>query len=111
MSSEQSPATSAGRPLNLGAIAVMVLLCLSWGFNQIAVKLALPDIPPLMMATLRSTGALFVVLLVARLRGIDLFKRDGTLNAGLFAGVLFGFEFVVIYQGLVWTTATRAVVF
>ncbi len=30
-----------GRPLSPGAIALMLLLCLSWGFNQIAVKLAL----------------------------------------------------------------------
>lgn len=111
MSTDISPATRAGRPLSLGAIAVMLVLCLSWGFNQITVKLALPDIPPLMMATLRSTGALGMVLLVAWVRGINIFKRDGTLAAGLVAGILFGFEFVVIYRGLVWTTATRAVVF
>ena len=28
----------------------MLMLCLSWGFNQIAVKLALPDVPPMMQA-------------------------------------------------------------
>jgi drug/metabolite transporter (DMT)-like permease len=101
----------AGRPLTLGAIAVMLLLCLSWGVNQVAIKLALPEIPPLTMATFRSAGGLLVVLLVARLRGIDLFKRDGTLAAGIWAGVLFGLEFIVIYRGLVWTSASRAVVF
>jgi len=89
----------------------MLLLCLSWGLNQVAIKLALPEIPPLTMATIRSTGGLLVVLLVARWRGIDLFRRDGTLQAGIWAGVLFGLEFVVIYRGLVWTSATRAVVF
>jgi len=26
-------------------------------------------------------------------------ERDGTLRAGLFAGVIFGFEFVLIYRG------------
>jgi len=101
----------AGRPLTIGAIAVMLLLCLSWGLNQVAIKLALPDIPPLTMATIRSAGGLMVVLLVARLRGVDVFRRDGTLTAGIWAGVLFGLEFVVIYRGLVWTSATRAVVF
>ena len=60
MSSQTSSA--AGRPLTLGAVAVMLVLCLSWGFNQIAVKLALPDIPPLMMATMRSIGGLIIVL-------------------------------------------------
>jgi len=103
--------SSAGRPLSPGAAALMLLLCLSWGFNQIAIKLALPDIPPMLQATIRSAGALPVLLLVAWLRGVKLFERDGTLGAGLFAGLLFGLEFVLIYRGLLLTTASRAVVF
>ena len=50
MSSETLPVSSAARSLSPGAIAVMLMLCLSWGFNQIAVKLALPDMPPLLQA-------------------------------------------------------------
>jgi drug/metabolite transporter (DMT)-like permease len=102
---------SAGRPLSPGAVALMLMLCLSWGFNQIAVKLALPDIPPMLQATIRSVGALPVLLLIARLRGVKIFVSDGTLGAGLFAGVLFGLEFVVIFRGLLLTSASRAVVF
>ncbi len=111
MSSEKLAIASAGRPLSPGAIALMLMLCLSWGFNQIAVKLALPDIPPMLQATIRSAGALPVLLLIARLRGVKMFASDGTLGAGLFAGLLFGFEFVLIYQGLLLTSASRAVVF
>ena len=110
MSSSQ-PIASAGRPLTPGAVALMLMLCLSWGFNQIAVKLALPDIPPMLQATIRSSGALVVLFLIARLRGVKLFERDGTLRAGLFAGLLFGLEFVLIYRGLLLTSASRAVVF
>lgn len=102
---------SAARPLTPVAIALVVMLCLSWGFNQIAVKLALPDIPPMLQGTIRSALALPVLLLIAWFRGARLFERDGTLAAGLFAGLLFGFEFVLIYAGLRLTTATRAVVF
>jgi drug/metabolite transporter (DMT)-like permease len=102
---------SAGRPLSPGAVALMLMLCLSWGFNQIAVKLALPDIPPMLQAMLRSVGALPVLLLIARLRGVKIFVSDGTLGAGLFAGLLFGIEFVLIYRGLLLTSASRAVVF
>jgi drug/metabolite transporter (DMT)-like permease len=102
---------SAARPLSPLAIALMLMLCVSWGFNQIAIKLALPDIPPMLQAALRSTGALPVLLLIARLRGVKIFTRDGTLGAGLFAGVLFGLEFVLIYRGLLLTSASRAVVF
>jgi drug/metabolite transporter (DMT)-like permease len=103
--------SSAGRPLTPGAVALMLMLCLSWGFNQIAVKLALPDIPPMLQATIRSSGALIVLFLIARLRGVKLFQRDGTLRAGLLAGVIFGVEFVLIYRGLLLTSASRAVVF
>ena len=102
---------SAGRPLSPGAVALMLVLCLSWGFNQVAVKLALPDIPPMLQATIRSAGALIVLFLIARIRGVRMFERDGTLRAGLLAGVIFGFEFVLIYRGLLLTSASRAVVF
>ena len=37
--------------------------------------------------------------------------RDGTLAAGLIAGLLFGVEFLLIYRGLLYTTASRAVLF
>lgn len=89
----------------------MVMLCLSWGFNQIAIKLALPDIPPLLQAAIRSAGGLIVIMLLAGLRGVPIFKRDGTLKAGLLAGLLFGLEFILIYRGLLYTSASRAVVF
>jgi drug/metabolite transporter (DMT)-like permease len=89
----------------------MLVLCLSWGFNQVAVKLALPDIPPMLQATIRSAGALIVLFLIARMRGVKMFERDGTLRAGLLAGVIFGLEFLLIYRGLLLTSASRAVVF
>ena len=108
-SDEMNP--SAGRPLSPGAVAWMLMLCLSWGFNQIAVKLTLSDVPPMLQAMIRSAGALPVLLLIARLRGVRMFERDGTLGAGLFAGLLFGLEFVLLFHGLKLTSASRAVVF
>ncbi|WFU45310.1 DMT family transporter [Bradyrhizobium sp. CB82] len=89
----------------------MLMLCLTWGFNQIAVKLVIPDIPPVLQATIRSMGALPVVFIIGTLRGARFFERDGTLAAGLIAGLMFGIEFVLIYQGLRFTPASRAVVF
>ncbi|MEH2511673.1 drug/metabolite transporter (DMT)-like permease [Nitrobacteraceae bacterium AZCC 1564] len=103
--------TAKARPLSATAIALMVMLCLSWGFNQISVKVALPDIPPLTQATLRSIGGLAVIMLIAWLRGVPMFTRDGTLRPGLIAGLFFGLEFILIYRGLVYTSASRAVVF
>jgi drug/metabolite transporter (DMT)-like permease len=99
------------RPLDALAAALVVMLCLSWGFNQVAVKLAIHDIPPLLQGAIRSVGATILVAGWCVLRGIPLFRRDGTLIPGLIAGTLFGFEFLFIYQGLAFTTATRAVLF
>jgi len=104
----QSPQS---RPLDALAVTVMLILCLTWGFNQVAVKLAIHDIPPLIQSASRSFIAAIFVGLWTQARGIALFKRDGTLLPGLAAGFLFALEFLLIYRGLIWTTATRATLF
>ncbi len=111
MSAEPSPIPPGGRPLTVGAIALVLMLCLTWGFNQIAIKLVLREIPPYTQAALRSAGGLMMILTIAWFRGVKLFERDGTLKAGLFIGTIFGVEFLVIFHGLELTTASRAVVF
>jgi rhomboid family GlyGly-CTERM serine protease len=97
--------------LDAVAIAVLILCCFLWGLNQVAAKAALPEVPALWQATLRSTGAALLVWLWAGRRGIALFARDGTLKGGLLAGALFGAEFFCIFMGLQFTTASRMVVF
>jgi drug/metabolite transporter (DMT)-like permease len=52
-----------------------------------------------------------VILAIGWLRGVKFFRRDGTLWPGLFAGLMFGVEFVLIFRGLLLTSASRAVVF
>jgi drug/metabolite transporter (DMT)-like permease len=99
------------RPLDAAAVALTVALCFSWGFNQVSVKLAIHDVPPLLQGTIRSAGAAVIVAAWCWLRGIPLFARDSTLIAGLITGFFFGVEFILIYQGLAFTTATRAVLF
>ncbi|WP_244481761.1 DMT family transporter, partial [Bradyrhizobium pachyrhizi] len=56
-------------------------------------------------------GALPVMLIVGYLRGVKFFERDGTLVPGIIAGLMFGCEFVLIFTGLVFTSASRASVF
>jgi drug/metabolite transporter (DMT)-like permease len=99
------------RPLDAASMVLVVFICLAWGFNQPAVKLALPDVPPLIQCAIRSSLATVIVLGIMRLRGLPVMARDGTLAAGLVAGVLFGLEFLMIYRGLLYTTASRAVLF
>ncbi len=99
------------KPLDANAFSLMVLLTALWGFQQVAIKLAAVDVSLVMQAGLRSIIATILVFGWARARGIALFRRDGTLPAGLLAGALFAAEFIFIYSGLAHTTASRMVVF
>jgi drug/metabolite transporter (DMT)-like permease len=99
------------RPLDAASMVLVVLICLTWGFNQPAVKLAIPEVPPLIQCAIRSSLATLMVFGIMRWRGLPITARDGTLTAGLIAGALFGFEFLLIYRGLLYTTASRAVLF
>jgi drug/metabolite transporter (DMT)-like permease len=102
---------NSSRPLDLAGVLIAVMLCVTWGFNQVAIKLAIPDIPPLTQAAIRTAGAVVLVTGWAWVRGIRLTARDGTLLPGIAAGLLFGIEFLLIYKSLTWTTASRAVLF
>lgn len=87
--------------------AAMLLLTLSWGLNQVLIKVANTGFNPVLLTAGRSALAAILVYLWCRWRGIRLFERDGTLWPGLLAGVLFGAEFVLIFFGLDYTTAAR----
>ena len=101
------------RKQHLDGLAVSLLLasCLFWGFQQILIKTTVGEVPPLWQAALRFTGASALLGLWCALRKVPLFERDGTLRAGLLAGLLFAGEFSCIYLGLRDTTASRLTVF
>lgn len=91
------------------ATVMMVALTFSWGLNQVAVKLSNVGYNPVFTVLVRSAIACVLVYLWCRYRRIALFERDGTLLAGIVAGVLFGAEFALIFAGLDYTTAARGV--
>ncbi len=93
------------------AIAIMLVLCAAWGLQSVAIKVAVADVPPVLQAAIRSVGAAMLVWLWAASRRARLFAADGTLWAGLGAGLLFGTEFLFLYWGLEYTTASRGVLF
>lgn len=97
--------------LDAQALLCILLCCVLWGINQSAAKAALPEVPPLLQAALRSLGAALLVLAWSRWRGIALFERDGTLAGGLLAGTLFAGEFAMIFWGLQYTHASRMIVY
>ncbi|HYM03433.1 MAG TPA: DMT family transporter [Stellaceae bacterium] len=97
--------------LDATAIVLMMLLCGCWGFNQVAIKLANEGISPILQAGFRSIGSALLLWAWSTYRGVGLFSRDGTLGLGIVVGVLFAAEFVFLYIGLAFTSASRAVLF
>ncbi len=101
------------RKSHLDTLAVVLLVgcCFLWGLNQVAAKVAMVEVPPMLQATLRSVGGLVLTLLWMKWRRIPLFNQDGSLPGGLLAGTLFALEFACIFAGLQYTTASRMAVF
>jgi drug/metabolite transporter (DMT)-like permease len=97
----------------LGAqpVALLLLCCLVWGLNQVAIKMSGAGVSPLLGAGLRSLVAAGLVWLWCAIRGEPLFRRDGTGAYGLLIGLLFAAEVALIYWGLAFTTASRSVIF
>jgi drug/metabolite transporter (DMT)-like permease len=98
---------------HLDALAVSILLacCLFWGFQQVLVKATVSQVPPLVQASIRFVLATLLLLLWCHWRGVRLFERDGSLYAGVLAGLLFAAEFACLYTGLVYAPASRLTLF
>jgi len=103
--------TEARHEIDSAAAGVLALLCASWGLSQVAVKIAGEGISPAMQAGLRSIGSAVLLVLWARGRGVPLVERDRTLLPGIAAGLLFAGEFLLVFTGLTFTTASRGVIF
>jgi drug/metabolite transporter (DMT)-like permease len=90
-------------------MGLLFLLSAVWGLNQVAIKVGHTGISPVTQAGLRSAIAAACLVLWAAGRGVPLFRRDGTLGYGLTIALLFAGEFVCVYWGLTFTTASRAI--
>ncbi len=97
--------------LDATAVVLVIGCCFLWGLNQVAAKVAMTEVPALWQAALRSVGGATLVALWATARRIPIFTRDATLPGGLLAGTLFAVEFLCIFVGLQFTTASRMAVF
>lgn len=104
---------STERKAHLDAVAILTLVscCAIWGVSQVAAKVSLTQVPPLLQAGVRSLGAAVLLLAWSHWRGLKVFGRDGTGGAGVLAGLLFALEFACIFVGLQFTSASRMVVF
>src|SRR5262249_47514931 len=79
------------------ASATLVLLCLCWGLNQVAIKVTNIGLQPVFQSGLRSFFGAILIWLWCRVRRVPLRLDDGTLAPGVIAGLLFGLEFGLMY--------------
>lgn len=98
------------------AAGIMLVLCVTWGFQQVASKVALNQgLPPLFTALARSLiAAPLVITWLGMRRGwaglAGLMAPDGTVRAGSLTAVLFALEFVCLFEGMRLTSVSRAVI-
>jgi drug/metabolite transporter (DMT)-like permease len=95
--------------LDATAVTILVALCGVLALNQVAIKIGVGGIQPVLQAGLRSIGGAVLVWVWASLHGQKLFERKDPHGAALIVGVLFAAEFLFLYWGLTFTTASRSV--
>jgi drug/metabolite transporter (DMT)-like permease len=99
------------RSLDLRAIVLVLLLCVIWGIQQVAMKSIAADVPPTMQLAIRfSVASIFFGIWVAVREGRRMFE-DGTLLSGLLLGLMFSMEFILIGSSLNHTSAAHTTVF
>ncbi len=97
--------------LDRRAVILMLVLCMIWGLQQSLMKLAAPDVAPVMQIAVRSGVAALLVSLLMLWRRERIALLDGTWRAGVLVGLLFGFEFLLVSEGLRHTSASHMAVF
>ena len=98
------------KALDATASGLMIVLCMIWGLQQVILKMAAPDISPLMQIALRSgLAALLLVPLLYLDKTTQLLNRQN-LKAGVLVALLFSLEFFLLAQALQLTSASHAVV-
>ena len=90
-----------------GLIAFSALL----GLNQVMIKIVNAGLQPVFQAGLRSLFALPLVVIFALVMRRKLSVTDGSLVPGVFCGLLFAGEFILLFLALDFTTVARTSIF
>ncbi|MFA5596365.1 MAG: DMT family transporter [Pusillimonas sp.] len=99
------------KAIDTSAVSIMTVLCMIWAFQQIAIKAAAPDIAPILQIAMRSGIAIVLVGLLMLWQRVPVSFSDGGWRPGLLVGFLFALEFLLMGEGLRYTTASHMTVF
>ena len=89
----------------------MAFLCFIWAFQQVVLKATAVEISPTLQISLRSGVGAVLVWLFMVWRAEKMIWTDGVWRPGILVGLLFGMEFLLIGQGLNFTSASHMAVF
>jgi drug/metabolite transporter (DMT)-like permease len=108
---ESDGAAPVRRPLDLRAVSLVLMLCLIWGVQQVAMKGIAADMAPVMQLAVRFGAASIFFGVWVLMREGRRALLDGTLGSGMLLGLLFSLEFIFMGQSLLHTTAAHTIVF
>ena len=95
----------------LTASLILAGLCFLWGGNLVSIKISNQGIPPLLAAVARSGVASLLIWAYARSKREGVFLPRKEFKHAAAIGLLFGIEFILLYWGLVFTHASRGIIF
>jgi drug/metabolite transporter (DMT)-like permease len=98
------------KPIDGLAATLMIVLCVAWGIQQVAIKAVVADVSPMLQVALRSGVAALLVWLFSHLIVRERWLPGIALRSGLVAGILFALEFLFIAEGLRRTNASHMAV-
>jgi drug/metabolite transporter (DMT)-like permease len=88
--------------------AALIAFALHLAFNQVVIKVTNGGFEPIFAAGLRSAGAVLVLAIWMRARGIAFRVPRAAVLPGVIAGALFALEFMCLFSALDFTTVSRA---
>ena len=69
---------SPRQSLDFTAMVILLVLCASWGLNQVSIKVVNQGVSPLMQCGIRSIGATILLLIWMVIRRDIILEKDGT---------------------------------
>jgi drug/metabolite transporter (DMT)-like permease len=97
--------------LELRGSLLLVLVCFLWGANIVSIRISNQGIPPILAAAARSAVGAALLWLYASYRGRSIDFPRGQRRHGAAIGFLFAMDFLFLYWGLAFTTASRSIIF
>ena len=95
------------RPVDFLAGSFLIIFSILLGLNQVMVKLVNEGMHPVFQVALRSTLAIFPILIYCYISRKKINFSTYSMIPGVIAGILFATEFIFLFIALDYSTVTR----